>query len=523
MSSPSVGPWKSSSLGNAGMGPPPNPEIIHNHYYATAPKPLPWYRRKRFSWTAIAVLVFVAIASVVTLGVVLKLQVGKGRLRDAGVSVDDENSSSRLTDQGARSSSTIISHLDPSTVPASTSGNPHDAPSPASSRPPSETMQSNSAWTTSSASSLSASTSTSTAAAESQMVVYTVSEKSHLASVYLDNEQAELRRRLLVWQDEKSDLIVTDWSVGNKTHYRLRDQLRSSIPDAKLGTPLAMAASSSGVVHVFFLDTQNTLSHVFQTAPGLWERSSLSKGNGPIMTSGSSPLSAAWHRIKNGMEVLAVAYASSQEMRLAMTDRPTSDSTWLTVDVTSLPGPVPGQEEKPRFAVAGDWRTRTGGQPMLMAVLKEGGIVAYECFVDTWPPGSSTPCRQTSDTLQDEEGRNAVSAPPPKQLGWIRLGNSTDGYDFSLLSLGEDGFIGEDRVGAGLARKSGRGLDTKMAVRAISATDEAVLFAAAGDDVYIYRRKTEDGSWQAEGQLMPGRGGTRMVTGGRRQWAGDDF
>ncbi|RCI09328.1 hypothetical protein L249_1411 [Ophiocordyceps polyrhachis-furcata BCC 54312] len=500
MSSPSVDPWKTSSLGNSGVGPPPNPEIIHNHYYATAPKPLPWYRRKRFSWTAIAALVFVAVASAVTLGVVLKFQVGKGRLRDAGVSVDDENSSSQLTDQGTPSSSTT-SHLSQSTVLASTSGSPHDALSPASSTPPSETTaHSNSAWATVS---FPSSASTSMAASETQMVVYTVSEESHLASVYLDNEEEKLRRRLLVWQDQKRHLMVTDWSGGNKTHYRLRDQLRSSIPDAKLGTPLAMAGSSSGAVDLFFLDTQNTLSHVFQTAAGLWERSSLSKGNGPIVASDPSPLSAAWHRIKNGMEVLTVAYASSEKMRLAMTDRPTSDSNWLTVDVTSLPGPVPGQEEKARFAVAGDWQTKAGSQPMLMAVLKEDGLVAYECFIDTWPPESSTPCRETSGTLQDGEGRDAVSA--PKQLGWIRLDGSPDGYGFSLLSLGEDGFIGEDRVGAGLRRKAGRGLDTKMAVRAISATDEAVLFAAAGDDVHIYRRKTEDGTWQAEGQLMPGR------------------
>ncbi|RDA93753.1 hypothetical protein CP533_0202 [Ophiocordyceps camponoti-saundersi (nom. inval.)] len=504
MSNPSVDPWKSSSLGTGGTGPPPNPDIIHNHYYATGPKPVRWYRRKRFAWTVIAVVVFVAVASAVTLGVVLKFQVGKSRMPEGGVSVDHDDSSPRLTDQVAPSSSTS-SHLSSSTAPSSTSGITPDTLSPASSKPTSETTAHSSSTTMSTSSS--SSTATSMAAAETPIVVYTVSEKSQLASVYLDNEQAKLRRRLLVWQDEKSDLIITDWSVGNKTHYRLRDQLRSSIPDARVGTPLAMAGSSSGSVHLFFLDTQNALSHVFQTGTGLWERSSLSKSNGPIFAADSSPLSASWHRIKNGMDVLVVAYASSQELRLAMTDKPAADSTWLDVDVASLPGAVPGQEGKPRFAVAGDWRTRAGSQPLLMAVLVEDGLFAYECFIGTWPPESSTPCRQTS-SLQDEKGRNPAAAPTPKQLSWIRLGGSPDGYDFGLISLGEDGFISEDLVGAGLSRKAGQGFDTKMAVRGISATEEAVLFAAAGDDVYIYRQRTDDGTWKAEGQLMPGRGGT---------------
>lgn len=81
-------------------------------------------------------------------------------------------------------------------------------------------------------------------------------------------------------------------------------------------------------------------------------------------------------------------------------------------------------------------------------------------------------------------------------------------YDFVLLSLEAEGrFVDENRVKAGeRGRKAGRGLETEMAVRAISTTDEGVLFAAAGDDAFIYRLDTKDWTWRAQGSLMPARG-----------------
>ncbi|PFH62590.1 hypothetical protein XA68_12842 [Ophiocordyceps unilateralis] len=476
MSSP---PFISPTTSSTGKGLPDHPEIIHNHYYTTRPNIVPWYRRKRFIWTAAAVIVFFVVASAVTLGVVLKLEVGKGRFRSSG---------------NTPSPSTLVSQVvstSQSTAPTPTSGKPPDALTSATGALSSQTKPSSS------------STLKSVTAAETPLVIFTVSEKSRLASVYLENEQEKLHRRLLVWQDDNSDLIVTEWSVDNKSRYRLRDKLSSTMPDAKLGSPLAMTASSSGAVHLFFLDTQNAVSHVFQPAAGVWERSALSKSNGPVVASGPSPLSTAWHRTKDGIEVLGLAYANSQELRLVMTDGPTADSPWLAVKVTSLPGPVPGQSEEPCFALAGDWRNAYGARTMLLAILVEDGLFAFECQIETWPPGSTTPCRKINDTFQDEKSRDVAFAPPPKQLDWIRLdsGHSAP-YDFSLVSLGEDGFVSENRIGANVARKTERGLDTKMAVRAISATDEAVLFAASSDDIYAYRLDEDSGSWRAEGPLL---------------------
>lgn len=96
---------------------------------------------------------------------------------------------------------------------------------------------------------------------------------------------------------------------------------------------------------------------------------------------------------------------------------------------------------------------------------------------------------------------------PPRQLSWIKLG-ADEYYDFSLLSLeGEGRFVAENRIKAGTkGRRAGRGLDTRMATRAIAVTDEGILFAAADDDVYIYKANTEDWTWRTQGSVMPARG-----------------
>lgn len=159
-----------------------------------------------------------------------------------------------------------------------------------------------------------------------------------------------------------------------------------------------MTVSSSGVIHVFFLDTQGALSHAFEETNGEWKRGMLGKNNGPIIASTSSPLSAMWHRGSVGRELLGVAYANSQKLRLAMTDRADEDSTWQVVEAVSLPDPVPGMTETPLFSVAGDW-----GKPsskMLMAVLVEDGLFAWQCSLDHWPPSKArAPCNQLNDTF----------------------------------------------------------------------------------------------------------------------------
>lgn len=203
--------------------------------------------------------------------------------------------------------------------------------------------------------------------------------------------------RLLVWQDEKSELISTEWTAGSKAPYRIQDKLRSSMPDAKHGTPLAVAANKSGVIQVFFLDTQEAISHLVKTAAGDWKMGRVSEDDGPIIAARVSLLSAVWHH-NDEVELLGVAYENSQQkLRLAMTDEPGEESRWHVLDVADLPQPVAGQSEASCFAAADDWQPGR----MLMAVLVEEGFSAWECSVDSWPPSESkAPCHQVNETFQ---------------------------------------------------------------------------------------------------------------------------
>ena len=93
-------------------------------------------------------------------------------------------------------------------------------------------------------------------------------------------------------------------------------------------------------------------------------------------------------------------------------------------------------------------------------------------------------------------------------MAWIRLKESSDkdstgiGYDYSLLCLDAHGIVRENHIAAGEARTAGPGLDTNAAVRAVSTTDEAILFAALGDEVSIYRLDKDSWKWTSEGSLL---------------------
>ncbi|PHH91423.1 hypothetical protein CDD83_566 [Cordyceps sp. RAO-2017] len=554
-------------LGGGKAPSPQSPEIIHNHYYTRDPETVPWYRRKNFCRAAIALLVLVIVASAVVLAVVLKLELGKSRMPAAAADGTDatltppgslsretspplsptgSSSGSRpgswslTTAPASDSSSSGASSSTPAALRSSTGTSPplndtvigivtsflatfsgrasSSSTSPAIA-PSSPSKTSSSA----SSSSPTSSTLTSAKAAETLYEYFAISEKSQLASVYINDDRAQQRRRLLIWQDDKSDLIVTEWSSGGKEHFRVRDRAASRVPDAKHGTPLALVAGGSGLAHLFFLDTRDTLSHVFEVDAGGWESAAPFRGSGPIVAGGASPLSAAWHRGAGELELLGVAYQGAQNLRLALTDEPAGGGPWRVIDVPPLPPPVPGGSDAPCFSLAGDWRSRAGGRDegprkMMMAAMIEDGFSAWECSVDNWPPPTSRPaCRQVNGTFQDDKGRDIAFVPPPQQLAWIRLDEATGGegdgdYDFGLVSLGEDSYIDVDRIGAGVARKAGRGLDTKMRVRAVSTTDEPILFVAAGDDMYSYRLDARRWTWKAEGSLMPARG--ERKTGG---------
>lgn len=96
----------------------------------------------------------------------------------------------------------------------------------------------------------------------------------------------------------------------------------------------------------------------------------------------------------------------------------------------------------------------------------------------------------------DGKGDGLILIPPATQFAWIResspsggLDKSNSNYDFSLLCLNSDGSVSGTEVGAGITRRNGASLKGEMTMKAISATDEGMLFASTGKDVYVYRKQ----------------------------------
>lgn len=195
-----------------------------------------------------------------------------------------------------------------------------------------------------------------------------------------------MQRRILVWQDDESYLVATEWSEKGKTHYRLRNRIGKSADEAKTGTPLAAAADDeSGIIHVFFLNTENHLAHFFETAPGHWEMGRLAGKDGALVATKQSLLSATWHRGQGDDSVLAVAYEGREsDLELVRKREPQKGGSWDVVKIQTLvTKPVPGQMDKPCFAVAGDWQYPSGGgQGLLLAVRDDDGMAAWACSVD---------------------------------------------------------------------------------------------------------------------------------------------
>lgn len=420
---------------NYRKSPMQNQESIHNHYYPAEQKPVRWYRRKRWFWTIVAAVAFLVVAIAIVLGVVLKLELKKDEGQNEAVtdssrilthSVPESTSSSSVStglSTTSSSSTTSTSSSSSSSVPIHSTPLSNDAvigfltsflatytgkhsSSASSTSSTSSSSSSSSSSSTSSVKTSTSSTSTSTKAAGLTSASFKLSGKSQLASAYVNNSKPKLHRRLLVWQDDKSDLIATEWSGSGKVHYRVRDKLGSWVPQAKHGTPLAVAASDSGTIHVFFLDTRDTITHLYETAVGDWKTGTVQNEGRPIVVAKFSALSAALHQSTKDTQLLVVAYeGAGEELRLAVNHEPKEETDWDVVDVTTLSQSVAGQFDSPCFSLAGDWQsiggTEASHQRLLMAVLGDDGVVAWECSVDFFEPPVTRPeCRQLNDTFQ---------------------------------------------------------------------------------------------------------------------------
>ncbi|EFY91990.1 hypothetical protein MAC_01938 [Metarhizium acridum CQMa 102] len=454
------------------FGPPPEYESrlkrnatgpVHNHYY-TQPREVPWYRRKRFFYPAVGLSVFIVITCAVVLGVVLKLE--SARKSDT-TGDDDISSTTALTSQtqpiSLGASSTTRRNSTQHTVTAVLS-------TPSTQYTPTST----------------------TTEAQETATPFIMSDKSQLASLLVRKEgDSGQERRLLVFQEDTGHLLITEWVNRTVTHFRINEKLESSAPEPKPGTPLAMEADRTGSVHLFYLSQTNLISQVSEAESGIWKPGEVTDERGSIRTSSSSGLSAAWHKGRRTPDLLVLAYDNpSQELQLAIADNPVDRNAWYIANVTSVfAESVPGQSNMPCYSLAGDWydkRSKSGDEEpptLLIGVVDKNTVVPWDCTIDFWPPPDvQVQCKKAERAFADAKGDGLGLSPLPRQLLWVRhprqpdeQDDSTDGYDFTLLSTDGSNVVRENLVGGSRVRNTSLGFMAKSPITAMSATSEGLV------------------------------------------------
>lgn len=383
-------PWLSHQANQAAMSdhnipletlpPPPIPppeyhksqsqgaDAVHNHYHIGQQQvPRPWYRRKWVLWSLAGALVFFVVTGLIIMAVMLKLELGKKAASD---------------DTSAFGTTVTAS----STRAASKKGD-------------------NSATATSSE-------------PEATATPFTMLATSQLASAFVKTNDAAQTRRVLIRQEDNLDLLVTEWTHGQMTHYRLRDRLDAKPVVAKPETPLALQVDDTGTIHLFYVSGTNLLSYLYQPSPGQWKAGEISSDHGAIRTSAHTSLSTAWHNGYRASRLLVVAFDNpSQQLQLAIAGSPSEPGAWYIVDVTSVSRTsVPGQSNIPCYSLAGDLYSQDavapeastqdigrGNQHMLLAVADGAELHAWECSVDFWPPPDvQARCRQADDRFRSK-------------------------------------------------------------------------------------------------------------------------
>ncbi|KAG5916531.1 hypothetical protein E4U61_003529 [Claviceps capensis] len=475
-------PWLSHQANQAAMSdhnipletlpPPPIPppayhksqsqgaDAVHNHYHIGQQQvPRPWYRRKWVLWSLAGALVFFVVIGLIIMGVMLKLELGK----------------KAASDETPAFGTTVTAS---STRAASKKGD-------------------NSATATSSE-------------PEATATPFTMLATSQLASAFVKTNDAAQTRRVLIRQEDTLDLLVTEWTHGQMTHYRLRDRLDAKPVVAKPETPLALQVDDTGTIHLFYVSGTNLLSYLYQPSPGQWKAGEISSDHGAIRTSAHTSLSTAWHNGYRASRLLVVAFDNpSQQLQLAIAGSPSEPGAWYIVDVTSVSRTsVPGQSNIPCYSLAGDLYSQDavapeastqdigrGNQHMLLAVADGAELHAWECSVDFWPPPDvQARCRQADDRFRTSSGENITLVPAPLQISWVYMhGNrkDTDGasHDYLLLSRDGTATVREQLVGAGIVRWRGDGFTAPTNIKAMSTTLEGMLFASSGKDVFVYAKR----------------------------------
>lgn len=362
---------------------------------------------------------------------------------------------------------------------------------------------------------------------------------SNLASVFVDGGNNKDSWGVLVWQDGAGSLSYMDEDSERKGLGRIRDLLNDA-PKAKDGTPMAAVADDAGVAHLFYLDENDTVSHVFMKPGGGWKRGGLSTGSKHTAAHRESMLSAAFHQGEHDTNVVVLSYQDPNgNLQLAMSEDPRNND-WYTVDFSSFTGRHGiGDWGGIGHAVAGDWQNEKQDPDgsfngLLMAVEQEGGITPWECSVDfhassekqvechildnvflgrQFPQtvGWSDLSKESSIVLTrfyalDSTGEGISPSSRTSQFAWIRTGHGkskapaqTLPYEFAFLYVDSEGRIQESRVGVDVSRISGAGFHGDMIFDNFATNGNKTVYAKSGSNVVVFRLDADGWQWKVDG------------------------
>ncbi|KAL6875162.1 hypothetical protein J3F83DRAFT_548282 [Trichoderma novae-zelandiae] len=355
-------------------------------------------------------------------------------------------------------------------------------------------------------------TATTSAASPSASPAAPILSSSNLASVFIDRRDSRDSWGILVWQDGAGSLVYMDGDSERTDLGRIRDVLRDA-PTAKDGTPMAAVADDADIVHLFYLDERNAVSHVLMTSGGSWKVGGLPAGTNRMTAHGASKLSAAFHQGEHDTSVVVLSYQDPDGgLQLAMAEDARKDD-WLIVDFSSFAGRHGvGDWGGVGHAIAGDWQNKkqeadgsfTG---LLLAVEQDGEILPWECSVDFHASSTKqVECHALDKAFLDSKGEGISPSSRTSQLAWIRTGHGqgkapaqTLPYEFAFLYMGSKGSIQESRVGVDVERVTGDGFPGDANFESLATNGNKTVYARSGGNVLVFRLDDDGWQWRLDG------------------------
>ncbi|KAL7924837.1 hypothetical protein ACQKWADRAFT_286119 [Trichoderma austrokoningii] len=350
----------------------------------------------------------------------------------------------------------------------------------------------------------------------------TILSSSNLASVFFDGESSEDSLEILIWQDEAGYLSYLNGDSNIRSPIRI-EALLVDAPKAKKGTSMVAVADDSSTAHLFYLEENNTISHIYMEPKGSWSRGGMSTGSNKSLTAHEkSMLSAAFHYGEHDTNVVVLSYQDPRgNLQLAMSEDPKKDDDWYLVDFGSFTGRRKiGDWGGAGHAIAGDWQNKKHDSDgsfsgLLMAVEESEEITPWECSVDFHESSKKKiECHFLDKTFLDSNGKGISLSSHLIQLTWVRTGHGksqdpaqTLPYEFALLYKSPGGSIQENRVGIDLPRIVGPGFNVDMDFDSFVTNDNKTVYAKSGSDIVVFRLDADGWQWSVDGIVDTGTSG----------------